>query len=367
VSRYVLFVLDLGHPTQRIAEGRVAFAPDPAIQPETAFEWRIVHDVTGKVCIWLRLERVELVATAQFRDGALADLRQVAPDVPTDWQWAVVEQTLKSALDRAESANAPAPPDGHEPDKLPRKAFLGNAGFDRALAEREYSAQKPHVEPDPPHHRPDKPQKPPKQKKKKGDDVLGTVYVVATIGVVIVAGIVTGVKECSKPTKPKTSTATATKATTKPVRPTPPPDAAPASLPASIAEAVSQSTDLADPMNPLVRYAAARLRWADVATADTTLLKADKDLGAERGKRLCATGTITTIERFDIDHRKVFAGRLDTTDDEPLAFVAVGSTGELVKRSQATLCGIVTAKANGAVGVVGMFDLPENRSPSVEQ
>ena len=50
-----------------------------------------------------------------------------------------------------------------------------------------------------------------------------------------------------------------------------------------------------------------------------------------------------------------------------MTFLVGGTTGQLVKRSAVTLCGVVTGFADGAVALEGLFDLPENRNPIVEK
>jgi hypothetical protein len=92
-----------------------------------------------------------------------------------------------------------------------------------------------------------------------------------------------------------------------------------------------------------------------------------KDPDAERGKRMCAEGVIEKIERMDVDRRKVFVGRLRQADGDTIAFTALGTTGDLIKRASAKFCGAVTGTTGDAVAIVGLFDLPENRSPLVEQ
>ena len=60
------------------------------------------------------------------------------------------------------------------------------------------------------------------------------------------------------------------------------------------------------------------------------------------------------------------AGALETTGSDRVNFLVGGTTGALVKRETAAICGIVTGLANGAVSVEGLFDLAENRNPIVE-
>lgn len=119
----------------------------------------------------------------------------------------------------------------------------------------------------------------------------------------------------------------------------------------------------------LARYASGRAAWADfhVAEPETSLPLALKDGAAERGKRLCVTGRLLDIARTDLDRRPVYAGALVTADGDTLRFVAVGSTGTLVKRDTGTFCGVVTGRVDDAAMAVGMFDLPENARPIVER
>jgi hypothetical protein len=82
---------------------------------------------------------------------------------------------------------------------------------------------------------------------------------------------------------------------------------------------------------------------------------------------LCASGTIHDIERKDLDRRPVYVGAMETPEGDAVKFIAVGSTGSLVKRSTGTICGVVTGKDAKAMVIVGLFDLPENRQPTVER
>ncbi|CAN5910112.1 hypothetical protein BH11MYX3_BH11MYX3_31160 [soil metagenome] len=111
----------------------------------------------------------------------------------------------------------------------------------------------------------------------------------------------------------------------------------------------------------LAHYATAKLRWSEVdVPAETTIRQPD------RGKRLCATGEIRQITRRELNGRTVHVGRLRTADADEVAFVAVGTTGDLVERSAGRLCGAVLGKSGSAVSILGMFDLAENRMPLVE-
>ncbi|MBA2543160.1 MAG: hypothetical protein H0V17_26195 [Deltaproteobacteria bacterium] len=133
--------------------------------------------------------------------------------------------------------------------------------------------------------------------------------------------------------------------------------------------AFTDTTDeLGDGAKLLANYAAKKLRWAEVQLpAETTLARVEKDPQLERGKRLCATGEIVRIARRDLGDRKLYVGRLRTAEHDDVAFVAAGTTGDLVKRSTGTLCGAVLGMSGDAVSILGMFDLDENRMPLVEQ
>jgi len=74
---------------------------------------------------------------------------------------------------------------------------------------------------------------------------------------------------------------------------------------------------------------------------------------------------IGDIERKDLDQRDIYAGTLATAEGDTVAFLAVGSTGTLVRRSAATLCGVVLGTTERRVMLVGMFDLPENKQRAV--
>jgi hypothetical protein len=185
---------------------------------------------------------------------------------------------------------------------------------------------------------------------------------------------------CSGQAEKEEAKSAAPAAPAKPISPAPAP--APAPQPtietriaqaATFAEAVALAKPaMADSRDEVPAAAAllaryGKLRWSDVEADETTVAKVQKDSEAERGKRLCAEGTIEWITRRDVERRKVFVGRLVLSDGDAVAFVAAGTTGELVKRDRGKLCGVVTGTSGNDVAVVGMFDLPENRAPQVEQ
>jgi hypothetical protein len=115
------------------------------------------------------------------------------------------------------------------------------------------------------------------------------------------------------------------------------------------------------------------LRWRDVsATGDeTSFARVQKDVDAERGKRICFPGTIIQIEATKQPYGTLYIGLMESEASNLFHFLAVRSTGDLVQRSYARFCGFVTGKfdysnsgggTGHAVDMVGMFDLPQNRS-----
>jgi hypothetical protein len=145
-----------------------------------------------------------------------------------------------------------------------------------------------------------------------------------------------------------------------------------ADLAAAIAIARPRLTDSRDAPSAgaieLTRYAAAKLRWQDVAVAkdETSTALVEKDPPAAIGKRLCASGTLARIEKADVGGAAIYAARLVTKDGDAIEIHAVGSTGALVKRKPARFCGVVVGRLDltkPATLAIGMFDLPANRRP----
>jgi hypothetical protein len=144
----------------------------------------------------------------------------------------------------------------------------------------------------------------------------------------------------------------------------------------AIAMAKPEMQDTTDKISPgaklLATYAAAKsLKWSEVdVKPQTSYGRVMKDADQERGKPLCETGTLREITKQDLNGQKVYVGMMDSTAHEPVGFIAVRSTGELVAKSRGKLCGVVVGKydfatTDNSVGhaafLVGLFDLPENR------
>lgn len=125
----------------------------------------------------------------------------------------------------------------------------------------------------------------------------------------------------------------------------------------------------------LTVWAIPHLRWADieVGAPETSFPLVKKDPDAERGKRLCADVTVLDIAATGTGLGKRYTGLMISRSfpTVPYAFTAVRSTGDIVERSAARFCGYVLAlhryKSNDGpregLQVLGMFDLPENRTP----
>ena len=121
----------------------------------------------------------------------------------------------------------------------------------------------------------------------------------------------------------------------------------------------------------LIAWGERRMAWADIQRLpETTYGKIRKDSDAERGKRLCRSGSVIEIEKVSNATGKYFVGGLIGDSGEILRFYALRSTGELVQGSYGRFCGVVTGTddyENSAGGTshgvvaIGLFDLPENK------
>lgn len=147
--------------------------------------------------------------------------------------------------------------------------------------------------------------------------------------------------------------------------------------PAAIEHYVPLMTDTRDEESDgallFAGWASEHLAWSDIAIKknETSFGLARKDPDQERGKRMCASGSIVQIEMVRLPNAgKVSAGLLMTDSSDILHFVAAGSSGTLVQDNYARFCGVVAGKydyANSgggtshAIEAIGMFDLPENK------
>lgn len=122
----------------------------------------------------------------------------------------------------------------------------------------------------------------------------------------------------------------------------------------------------------LAAWSLTNLTWrmAEPPSDETTVGLVQKDPDSQRGKRLCAPGTIVQIAETKTPQGPFSEGIFMTESLNFISYVAVRSSGDLVANSVARFCGIVTGKydypnsAGGtghAIQLVGMFDLPANR------
>ena len=360
---YVTYLLDLSafaEGTIRHVKGSLSFRPDPERRPANAFAWKITCDSHGVVSVRaLRDKRLVLLAHAKFSGVKLSGREQKGTE-PTMYQWDAIEETLRTA--DAERVNSGAPDDDiSEPIDAGELAGMRTSGpsVSEAISREIRDEQRVRD-----------------RRKNDGPRVLiGLAVVIAACFGVYVA---VGHSVRSKSAKTAASEPS-------PPEPTPSEPSPPAPTPAPAVEpepAVAPSTEPASPAGPgtlseviaatpdlaVDKLASYRVRWSDVDTASqTTLAKVEKDPAAEKGKRVCTEGTLERITKQELAGRPHFTGVLVTKDGDRVAFVVGGSTGELVKRDTARLCGVVTGTSDGATAVFGMFDLPENRNPVVER
>lgn len=123
----------------------------------------------------------------------------------------------------------------------------------------------------------------------------------------------------------------------------------------------------------LALWGAENMRWSELQEIQTTkygLVMKDSD--SQRGQKLCFNGNvIEIIVDKSVPGSKVFLGGAFDDSGRIYRFVALKSTGEIIEQSRVKFCGIVTGQqhypnsAGGvahAVHLVGLFDLPENKS-----
>lgn len=294
------------------------------------FTWQVICD-GGAVTIRARVgKEVTVIGRAVWRDHQL-EYRSGTPGFPNDHQWEMVATALATA-------NAPSGPrDLPPPPGVPAAPVAARV------------------------------EAPPVPRRSIFLIAAGGLGVVAASGAIYLA--------TRSPSRSHTPAKTPAAAREPAPAPTPPPTLDErVTRAASLAEATRLVTPrLGDGQDNrgawmLARYAAANLVWSEeLATPETTLGLVLKDSERERGKRLCVTGVLRDIERRDLARRPVYVGDLETAEGDLAHFIAVGSTGSLVKRSTGTLCGVVSGKHAKAVVIVGLFDLPENRAPAVER
>lgn len=136
-------------------------------------------------------------------------------------------------------------------------------------------------------------------------------------------------------------------------------------------------TDIDSATAVLALWGADNMRWEEIqALPGAKYGMIMKDPASQRGKRLCAAGEIIEIAVDSSVPQKIYLGGLYDEAGHLYRFIAVGSTGELVARSRGKICGVVTGQQHyqnsmggvaHAAHIVGMFDLPENKTPTVNR
>ena len=144
----------------------------------------------------------------------------------------------------------------------------------------------------------------------------------------------------------------------------------------AVAQALPQMSDTevkaSQGETALVRWMATHpLTWADLQRLPKTEAAAAlKDIHRQRGKLACVTGKLRYITPLPMDDISPNVGEIGDPETGMYRFTAVRSAGRLAEHSPATFCGIVIGRSLlsdlnldpvVSLGLVGMFDLPENR------
>lgn len=349
-KRYLTFLFDLTSQAENKAlPHTVRYAPDSAVPPP--FAWRIIRDAEGNVIVRAHVRgKQRSIATGRWSASGIHSQRQLDRTEPNGNQWKWIGRALAIEGEKAEALQS----SNDTVEQVPRFSH------EPAVPESDQATR-----PSP---------SAPVSNKHAAREFLTYMAIIGALTLAILGlkrACAGSSKQAEAPPAPVTAEPPRASPDATPV-PEPPIEARVAQA-ATFAEAIALAkpamTDSPDELPAgaalLARYR--KVRWSDVETPETTVAKVQKDSEAERGKRVCGEGEIERITRRDVDRRKAFVGRLVLADGDALAFVAVGTTGELVKRDRAKLCGVVTGMAGTDVAVLGMFDLPENRMPQVEQ
>lgn len=145
----------------------------------------------------------------------------------------------------------------------------------------------------------------------------------------------------------------------------------------AFAEAAPRMTDAFNTTSEGTRlftlWSLKNLRWADVGVAadETSYGKVQKDVEAERGKRLCVSGTVIEIASSKEPLGTLAVGLLMSAGGMSFYhFYGVRSSGDIVEQNSARFCGFVAgvynyANSGGGIGhaveLVGLFDIAPNK------
>lgn len=344
VAHFVTFLFD-SHEGE-IAEGSVAFTPNSR-RPADLFQWKVTSGTNGEVSVRsFGMTSPLLIGTARWEGGKLTAFQQEQSQVPSDRRWIEIERHLARLLGERVARAAP-----DDPALVDRISWLERRHlYDRVKTNWD--------------------RKGPRYDRHGKDLYFERKLRWTTLAVVVL--IIGGIVVASMPSRrsprraaPRSQPATPAPAATMPARVPPPTTEDLVARAASFTDALALAQR--DPSGLLLaHYPGAR--WSDVAVPpETSIARVQKDAEPEYGKRLCVTGTIAMITRSDVATGKRFVGRLVAANGDSVEFVALGTTGDLLRGSATTLCGAVVGLRGDAPVLVGLFDLPENRTPLVEQ
>jgi hypothetical protein len=122
----------------------------------------------------------------------------------------------------------------------------------------------------------------------------------------------------------------------------------------------------------LALWGADAMKWAELkALPDAQYELVMKDPDEERGKKICVKGTVIEISTDKSTIKKVYYGGFNDDEGRIYQFFALRSIDKIVQDSVANFCGVVIGRESyrnneggvtAAVRLVGMFDLPENKT-----
>jgi hypothetical protein len=367
---YTTFLLDLtSQGSVQHVPGSLKYRPDKSTVPKNAFAWKITVDSNGVVAIRaLRDQKLVVIAHGKYATK-LTDRKQNGSE-PTPQQWWAVNEAIGLAMHQAQNHEIPDEEFSEpiEPRDLHQMKDAGPSYAQQIAREKKEDRRRRGLADRDP--RDDDPEWRGWQRKRPdGKKVLIglAVVIVASIGVYFAVGRSARTQRAAATSSPAPAPEPAVAPTPEPAIAPPPAPEPTEPMPSTAGPTSLAQAIITNPNYDVEKLANYKVRWTDVdVPARTTLGKVEKDPTAERGKPLCVDGTIDRIVKKDVGGRPHFEGALITKEGDRVFFLAGGSTGELVKRDAAKLCGIVIGTIDSSTSVFGMFDLPENRNPVLE-
>ena len=122
----------------------------------------------------------------------------------------------------------------------------------------------------------------------------------------------------------------------------------------------------------LARWAMKNMNFSEIQSLPSSSFALTmKDPDETRGRKLCIQGSVIEISVEKVPDGKIaIAGMFDASHNI-YRVIAVGSSGDITSESRAKFCGVIIGRedyenSNGgvshAVALVGMFDIPENKT-----